>query len=148
MIRDETKMGTKAWIKQKAALRKGSELFDLIDRLWLVRERSYLWFSFSAALLCVRLLLRVIFITLELKNDKTTIRHIKAGIKADQPELKTTVLKDWTNVLHPESRRTPRWNVASHGAACVPVWSGAETCPRPPSPPPSCPFLMRGGSRR
>lgn len=55
----------------------------MIDRLQSVCERSYLWLSFGAAPLCVRLLLRVIFIPLELKKDKTMVRHIEDGIKAD-----------------------------------------------------------------
>ena len=40
------------------------------------------------------------------------------------------------SLLHPGSRRRPRWSVSFRGAACDPVWSGAETCPLPPSPPP------------
>lgn len=47
-------------------------------------------------------------------------------------------------LLHPGSRRRLRWSVASHGAACDPVWSGAETCPLPPSPLPFCRFLSIG----
>lgn len=42
---------------------------------------------------------------------------------------------------HPESRRRPRWSASSRGAACDPGWSVAETCPHPPSPPPSCQTL-------
>lgn len=51
------------------------------------------------------------------------------------------ILKGGRSASHLGSRRRPQWSVSSRGAACVHVWSGAETCPLPPSPPPFCPFL-------
>lgn len=63
--------------------------------------------------------------------------HVMGELTADAPAEERGFLR----VLRPGSRRRPPWSASSRGAACVPVWSGPETCPRPPSPPLFCRFL-------
>lgn len=104
-------------------------------------ELSYLWLSLSAALLRVRLLVRVVFIPLEVRGEKNSNDQRGTFITSCTSRQVVGLLQGGRGASHPGSRRRPQWSVSSRGAACVPVWSGAETCPLPPSPPPFCPFL-------
>lgn len=110
----------------------------------------YLCLPLGAALLRVWLLIRVIFITLdEEKAEQTEVSQViynkKRWIRSRRGDGIFNSLSSkvslWECHLRPGSRRKLQWSVSSHGAACDPVWSGAETCPLPPSPLPFSQFL-------